>query len=371
MQKKEIAEIKKVLKKTDNCAVSRIAVCYVSGDHEIISKSKSSFLTMADEEQFKYCDLFTKGLSGTPDKNQVNLAFPLQSKTDLGKDFLYRLLKSRLDDDSLLDQLYEKAVATYSNEGNYAILVAYGDYDVPGRTSDGLELDDGSVEVDSFLQILFCPVTQSKAGLAFSAKEDRFIDSPQEWMIQKPENGILYPSFNDRVTDLNECLYYQKKPAEPHEEIMEEILGCEPPTEPDYQATLFTSTVEQALGDACTLEDIMQVQENVAAFQAEKEENGETAELTQTDMKGLFQNTDAANDTVEEAVTTAYENDPQIQASNVTTNKTIVQTNGITITAAREYARLIETKMVDGVPCVVIPASIGEMTVNGVKVNKI
>lgn len=371
MNKKEIAEIKKILKKTDNCAVTRIAVCYVSGDHEIISKNKSAFLSLEEEEAFKYCDLFTKGLSGTPNKNQINLAFPLKSNTDIGKDFLYELLKSQLDDDSLLDKLYEKVIATYYSESNYAILIAYGDYDVPGKTSDGATLDDGSVDVYSFLQILLCPVAQSKPGLAFSEKDDRFIDSPQEWMIQKPEIGVLYPSFNDRATDLNECLYYQKKPAEPHEEIMEEILGCEPPTEPDFQTTLFVNTVEQALGDACTVEDIMQVQENVAAFQAEREANGETAEITQADMKRLFTNTDASNDNVEAVVKAAYEEDPQIQASNVTTNKTIVQTNGVTITATPEYAKLIETKMIDGMPCVVIPASIGEMTVNGIKVNKI
>ena len=186
-----------------------------------------------------------------------------------------------------------------------------------------------------------------------------------------PTTGILYPAFNDRATDLNACLFYQKKPAEPHEEIIEDILGCEPPTEPDSQNTLFASAVEQALGDACTVDDILQVQENVAAFQAEKEANGETAEITQADMKRLFNGTEASTDTVESAVKAAYEEDPIIQASNVTTNKTIVQTNGITITATPEYAKLIETKMIDGMPCVVIPASIGEMTVNGIKVNKI
>ena len=186
-----------------------------------------------------------------------------------------------------------------------------------------------------------------------------------------PTTGILYPAFNDRATDLNACLFYQKKPAELHEEIIEDILGCESPTEPDSQNVLFASAVEQAFGDACTLEDVMQVQENVAAFQAEKKEDRETTELTQMDMKRLFHNTDVSNDTVEEAVTTAYENGPQIQASNITTNKTIVQTNGITITATPEYAKLIETKMIDGMACVVIPASIGEMTVNGIKVNKI
>lgn len=371
MNKKEIAEIKKILKKTENCAVSRIAVCYVSGDHEIISKNKSAFLSLEEEEAFKYCDLFTKGLSGAPNKNQINLSFPLKSNTEIGKDFLYKLLKSQAMDDGLLDTLYDKIINTYYCEGNYAILVAYGDYDVPGKTTDGATLDDGSVDVYSFLQILLCPVSQTKPGLAFSEKDDRFIDSPQEWMIQKPETGVLYPSFNDRATDLNECLYFQKKPAEPHEEIIEEILGCEVPTEPDSQASLFTNAVEQALGDACTVEDIMQVQENVAAFQAEKEANGETAEITQTDMKRLFNNTDASNDDVEAVVKSVYEDDPQIQASNCVANKTVVQTNGVTITATPEYAKLIETKMIDGVPCVVIPASIGEMTVNGIKVNKL
>ena len=371
MNKKEIAEIRKVLKKTDNCSVNRLAVCYVSGDHEIISKSKSAFLSLDEEELFKYCDLFAKGLSGAPNKNQIDLEFPLHAKNDFGKDFLYELLKSKLNDDYLLDKFYNKILETYYCEGNYAVILAYGDYDVPQKATDGTTIDDGSIDVYSFLQVLFCPVALTKEGLTFSKPNDRFVNSPQEWMIQMPTTGILYPAFNDRATDLNACLFYQKKPAEPHEEIIEDILGCEPPTEPDSQNTLFASAVEQALGDACTVDDILQVQENVAAFQAEKEANGETAEITQADMKRLFNGTEASTDTVESAVKAAYEEDPIIQASNVTTNKTIVQTNGITITATPEYAKLIETKMIDGMPCVVIPASIGEMTVNGIKVNKI
>lgn len=371
MQKKDIAEIRKIVKKSERCTVSRVAVCYVSAEQKVISKGEYSLLTMEEEEQHKYCGLFSKGLSGTPDRNQVTLAFPTAAETDFGQKFLYDLVKSRLTDDVLLDRLCDQIIRIYRSEGNYAIIVAYGDYDIPKKATDNSVIEDGSTDVYSFIQILLCPVSLSKPGLAYSEKKDRFVDSTQSWMIQMPETGILYPAFNHREMDLNECLYYQKKPADPHEEIILELLGCEPPTAAASQTDLFAKTVERALGDACTTENILQVQANVAGFQAEKEAHNEDPEITEADMRSFFQNTDADANEVQEVVHTMYQDAPQIQAPNVVNaKKTTVLTNEVTITASPEYARLIETRVIDGLPYVVIPASIGEMEIDGIKVKK-
>ena len=70
MNKKEVLEIRKQFTPR-NCAITRICGCYV--DHEKNKKleSKDAFLSLPEEEAFKYFDIFKKTLSGTIGKNMV------------------------------------------------------------------------------------------------------------------------------------------------------------------------------------------------------------------------------------------------------------------------------------------------------------
>ena len=56
MNKKEVLEIRKLLNK-DRCCVERICGCYVDGHKEKKLKMKEAFLSLPEEEMFKYIDL--------------------------------------------------------------------------------------------------------------------------------------------------------------------------------------------------------------------------------------------------------------------------------------------------------------------------
>ncbi len=64
MNKKEISEIKKQFTPS-RCAITRICGCYVNGEKEKKAQIKEMFLTLPEEEMFKYFDIFRKTLSGT------------------------------------------------------------------------------------------------------------------------------------------------------------------------------------------------------------------------------------------------------------------------------------------------------------------
>ena len=96
MNKKEVLEIRKQFTPA-NCAITRIAGCYV--DHEKIKKmeSKSAFLSLPEEDTFKYFDILRKTLSGSVGKNLLNLEFPTKQEMPGGtQEFLMKLRKSKL-----------------------------------------------------------------------------------------------------------------------------------------------------------------------------------------------------------------------------------------------------------------------------------
>ena len=59
MNKKEIAEIKKQFT-PDRCSITRICGCYVDGEKNKKTELKEAFLSLSEEETFKYFDIFRK-----------------------------------------------------------------------------------------------------------------------------------------------------------------------------------------------------------------------------------------------------------------------------------------------------------------------
>ena len=121
MIKKEIAEIKRQFTPA-NCSISRICGCYVDGEKNKKADFKEAFLSLPEEDMFKYFELLRKNLSGTLGKNLINLEFPLAAEGEGGPhEFLLKLRNSRLQDDTLLDAFYDRIIENYDYVGNYLI----------------------------------------------------------------------------------------------------------------------------------------------------------------------------------------------------------------------------------------------------------
>ncbi len=63
-----------------NCSISRICGCYVDGEKNKKAEFKEAFLSLPEEDMFKYFELLRKNLSGTLGKNLINLEFPLAAE---------------------------------------------------------------------------------------------------------------------------------------------------------------------------------------------------------------------------------------------------------------------------------------------------
>ena len=83
MNKKEVLELRKQFKPED-CSITRICGCYVDSEKNKKTELKEAFLSLPEEEAFKYFTIFRNGLSGTVGKNLLNMEFPLHTESEGG-----------------------------------------------------------------------------------------------------------------------------------------------------------------------------------------------------------------------------------------------------------------------------------------------
>lgn len=148
MNKKEVLEIRKQFT-PENCAITRISGCYVNHDKEKKMQKTEAFLSLPEEQAFKYFDIFRKTLSGNIGKNLLNLGYAIDAARNGDPEgeahwMLMELRKSKLTDSDLLDAIYDKIIESYDCDENYYIVLIHAAYDVPGETSDGVEMDGKS-----------------------------------------------------------------------------------------------------------------------------------------------------------------------------------------------------------------------------------
>lgn len=371
MIKKEISELKRLFTPA-NCSISRICGCYVDGEKNKKTELKEAFLALPEEDMFKYFEILRKALSGTLGKNLLNLDFPLASEMEGGtQEFLLRLRNSRLKDDELLDAFYDRVIETYEYTGNYLILLVHDAYDIPGRTSDGIEMEDASDEVYSYILCCICPVELSKPALSYNELENTFQNRIRDWVVGMPDLGFLFPAFNDRSTDLHSTLYYSKNANELHDEFIDRMLGCPLPLAAGFQKESFQAIIEETLGDDCSYETVKTIHENLSEMLEEHKDAPEPLVLDKYQVKSLLENSGVQEEQLQDFDKhfdeTAGEK-AAIFASNIVNPRAFeVKTADVIIKVNPDRTDLVETREIDGRQCLVIAID-GGVEVNGIMV---
>ena len=369
MNKKEVTEIKKQFT-PHNCAITRICGCYVDGEKEKKTELKEAFLSLPEEEMFKYFDIFRKSLSGTIGKNLLNMEFPLETESEGGtQEFLLKLRNSRLTDDDLLTEFYNRVIDSYDFPENYLILLIHAVYDIPGKASDGTEMFDASDEVFDYILCCFCPVKLSKPALSYHADENSFHERIRDWIVEMPDAGFLFPAFNDRSTDIHSLLYYSKNAENLSNGLTDVLLGCVPPLTAGSQKETFKALIEETLGDDCEYEVVKNIHENLNELIEQNAENPEPLELDKAEVKYLLAKSgveEAKLETFDEHFDAAAGENTSLLAANVTnTKKFEIKTPDITIQVNPECADLVETRIIDGRKCLVIAVD-DRVEINGI-----
>ena len=375
MNKKEVSEIKKLFTPA-GCAITRICGCYVDAEKEKRTELKEAFLSLPEEEAFKYFTIFRGAMSGTLGKNLINMEFPLHTEAAGGtQEFLLRLRDSELKDDVLLEEFYDKVIDNYDYGENYYIILIHCAYDIPAKSTDGNEMFDASDYVYSFIQCTVCPVKLTKPGLSYQPPTNTIENSTRNWMVGSPDLGFLFPAFNDRNTDLHSLLYYSKSPEKLSTRLVDEVLGCTIPLSAKSQKETFQAIVEETLGENCDFENVKNIHESLNEMLEEHRDNPEPLILDKHQVKRLLENNGADPEKLRE-LDTIYPTDKDgretsLVASNMVNARIFeIKTPDVSIKVAPDKTYLVQTKMVEGHSCIVIEVN-EHVEINGITVKPI
>lgn len=374
MHKKEVLEIRKQYK-PEECSITRICGCYVNGNKEIVAQSRDAFLSLPDEEIFKYLTIFKQTLSGTIGKNLINMEFPLEQEMPGGtQEFLLQLRESKLQDDMLLEEFYQKIIENYYYGENYYIILIHVAYDIPGKSTDGSEMFDASDEVYEYLLCSICPVQLSKEGLCYNPETNHMENRIRDWLVEPPVKGFLFPAFNDRSTDIHGLLYFSKQAEDLQPEFIENALGCTFPMSAGSQKNTFQSVVMNTLGEECEYDVIRNIHDGLNDILEEAKESPEPPVLTKPELKRLLSNSGVTEERMETFDTNfdhiAGEKAEFLVPNIAETRKFSIETPDIVIKVNPERADLVETRVINGRRCLVIEMT-DQVEVNGVPIRTV
>lgn len=376
MNKKEINEIKKQFT-PEHCTITRICGCYVDGEKNKKTELAQTFLTLTEEENFKYFTIFKSTLSGTIGKNLLNREFPMEQEAAGGtQEFLLRLKNSKLEDSALVEEFYDKVIAHYNYGENYYIILVYGVYDVPGRTSDGIENDDASEYVYDYILCSLCPVKLTDAGLCYNEKTNNIESRIRDWVVAPPCHGFLFPAFNDRCTDVHALLYYTKNSELLQEEFLDQALGCIAPLSYKAQKETFQDIIENTLGEQCDFKTVKTIQENLNEYVEVRKDAPEPPELDKMEMRKLLEDSGVKAEAIESFESafdtiTCNEEKPKFSATTVASTKSFeIKMPDVVVKVKPERTDLVETKFIDGRQYLVIEIN-DSVEVNGINIKQV
>lgn len=375
MIKKEVLELRRLFK-PETTNIDYVVTAFVKhndGGVDIEAINKRRLLTLEDEEFFKHLDIAKRTLSGTIEKNLLNIDFPLDECGEgKSQDRLYKLLTSDFSDDDQLREFIEFVATNYDAAEHLMIQLVKGSYDVPIKTKDNMQLDDSDT-VYTYMIGSICPMTLEKAGLYFNTDNNGFQALEQKLVVDKPEAGFLFPAFNDRASDIHQLLFYTKKADDIHAELISALTGGKLPVPADLQEKLFEDIVSQTIeSNTMSFDDAKTIHGEIRARIDTRRMNEEDTHITKSDIKDII--TSAIGEVDDAHFDKAYDNIMDGYEDNALALENIIETEKFNIDAANMQIKIkpdetsnIEQKVIDGRQCFVIPVS-ENVAVNGIPV---
>ena len=283
---------------------------------------------------------------------------------------LSALRRTELRDPELRRSFYESVIAaTDMGDENYAILMIFDTYDVPHRGEDESEAPGG--DVYRYLLVCICPVKTGKAELGYDAAAKSFHTAALGQVLTSPSMGFLFPSFEERSTNLYGALFYSKDVNDPHDDFIDAVFKTSVPVPAGEQKEKFQQMISSALGEKNNFDVVQGIHEQLSERIVLYKESRDPEPMTMTadEMIEIMEKSGATDRQIESFRSSCREiigEEGTFSPGNLTDpKKMVIETPEIKISVDPQYSHLIRTEVIDGRKFILIAAD------NGVEINGI
>ncbi len=366
MTTKDLSQLRRRFR-PDKSNLTFLHGCYVSQSGELLDRIEQTLSQCSDEERELILAQLKKTISGRLGRQLSPLSFDSKEVQESPEHaLLMRLRNHKLRDPEALELFYEKVASSVSLDSPYVILLVSESYDLPYRAKDGSALHDAGNESHSYLLCAICPLALPKPSLCLSP--GTISRNAAELQIKAPELGFLFPALEDGSPDLYTTLYYTKNLEENHATFAQTLFGQSLPLPADVQKEAFGLLLAESLGDACSLDGIAALGEELQRYIEEQKED-EHALIGKAELLGLLKAAGFAGD-IPTRFSTAY--DESLGAETKLSPQNLLDLQQITLKAEQftvrlsgENSRMLETRRMGGIHYILIRADDGVLA-NGI-----
>lgn len=372
MTDREVAELRRRFK-PERSNISHVRGCYVNEKKEIIATFDQPLGETTPVVSEQVLLVLRRALSGTYGRNLHDIPFTtLQVSAGAEHALLTRLRKSELADEEAVRAFYDRVREQISMDGNYLILLAHDNYDVPHRGRG--EGEEDSTEVFSYIVCCVCPVKADvKPTLGIEMADRRLRSLTGDPCVANPKFGFLFPAFDDRAANIYSALLYTRGSANCHPDFTQAVFGVEAPMPAAAQKETFGTVLREAIGEDCNYAVVSRIRETVGnLIESHKETHDPEPLFVSGDtVETMLVNCGVAEDHAKEfrsRYEEAFGSGTELRPANIVeTKKLNVTTPDVSIRVSPDRGDLIETRTIDGVKYVLIRAE-GAVEVNGVEI---
>ena len=370
MNEKELREIKRRFR-PDKSNIPNIVGCFVNANGEIISRFSQSILLSENDESEALLKVMKKTLSGSLGTNLIDIEFSTNDvlESDTHK-LLISLRDTSLKDNSVLERFYDKVRESVHFDGNYVILLANDIYDVFTKENDE---ESGSSTTFSYVICSVCPLKDTDAGLFFRESDRLFHSVASNAVLTSPVLGFMFPTFEDRMSNIYHSLFYTKDLAATHTEFMQNVFGKNPPMPAKIQKSTFDYCLKTALGEDCSLDTIKSVNRQIAEMLEEHKELKipEPLTLTKATVKTILENCgadEAVTERLEKEIDEGFGKNAELRPKNIVKSGAMeIKLPDIVLKVKPEAQSLVSTQVIGGKKYILIEAT-DAVEVNGIDI---
>lgn len=377
MNKTDIAKIKKRLS-PDGRNPIRIRGWYVNNKKAVVSEISRSLMSLTQTESEKYTQIFKRVLSGDIGKNLSVVHFPLTEVMD-GETHkrLMQMNASALEDEDNVQAFVADIIENLKADGNYLVLLMHDTYDTDFKKEHG---DEGELETEAsgnvfqYIICAVCPVKQGKYALAYDYAQNDFITREPDWVVNAPDTGFLFPCFEDGGANISDALFYARDTEGDYSDFLTAALNASSVQPAAESRESFKSVLMDALEEECSYDVVEQMNELLVdrLEEQKKDKESEPVRLGGNEIAAMLSQSGVSDDRVvafKEKFEEEFGTGGDIPLAGIAENRPVeLKTQDISVKVSPKQAGLIETRVIDGIKYILIPADDG-VTVNGITID--